>query len=142
MQISSLRLTLLIDNDSKGNLKLSASGGGLISRITEKGITIASKNFSQIIPGNTSFFEFSTKGNIWLEIRDCNHNLLYRSTINGHSFYDISSGNNSSLAIRKKEGKLGTNVIRLLEFSSSNAEKNNAENWLKRMILKIKGFPE
>ncbi len=114
---------------------------GPIGRDTEKETTIASTNYWQIISRKTSFFEFSTEENISFEIRDCNHNLLYRSTINGHGFNDISSGNNSSLAIRKKEAKLGTNIFTLLKFSNSNAENNNAENWFKREILKIKGFP-
>ncbi len=142
MQVSSLRLNLLIYNDSKGNLELRISGVRPIGRDTEKETTIASTNYSQIIPRNMSFFEFSTEGNIWWEIRDCNHNLFYRSTINGHGFNDISSGNNSSFVIKKKEAKLGTNIITLLEFSNSNVENNNAENWFKRTVLKIKGFPK
>jgi hypothetical protein len=94
------------------------------------------KTSSHIIPGNMSFFEFSTKENIWFEIRDFNHNLLYRSTINENGFNESKKNNE---AIGKKEGKLGSNRIMLLEFPYSNVGKNN---WFRRIILKIKGFPK
>jgi hypothetical protein len=132
-QVTTFKFILLIDNNSKENLKLAVSGEGLIN-ITTETETIVATNLSHTIRGNMSFYEFSTQGDISLEICDFNHNPLYRSTINENGFNESKKNED----IRKKEGKLGSNKITLLEFSNSNAKKNN---WFKRIILKIKGLP-
>jgi hypothetical protein len=137
-QVATFKFTLLIDNNSKGNLELEASGGGLIN-ITTETETIVAKNFNIIILGNTSFFKFSTRENFSLEIYGFNRNPLYRLTINENGYNETSHCIDPSLKIRMKEGTLGSNIIMLLDFSYSSVGKHN---WFRRIILKIKDFPK
>jgi hypothetical protein len=136
-------MTSFIDNDLKQNLSMELLGTGSISLITETETILKSTNFSQIIPEGMSFHRFYAEAKFSIEIRDSNYKLLYHSSINKHGFREIMNCDNSTLIIRKKEGKYGSHFITSLEFTNSNAVKND---WFRKLILKIfdkiKVFPK
>jgi hypothetical protein len=124
----------IIDNDLKQNLSMEVTGVGSISLITETETILKSTNFSQIVPEGMSFYRFYAEAKFSFKIRDSNNKLLYHSSINKHGFREISNCDNSALIIRKKEGKFGSYFITSLEFTNSNAVKND---WFRKLILKI-----
>ncbi len=127
-------MTSFIDNNLKQNLSMELSGIGSISLITETETILKSTKFCQIIPEGMSFHRFYAEAKFSIKIRDSNNKLLYHSSINKHGFREISNCDNSDLIIRKKEGKLGSHFITLLEFTNSNTVKNN---WSRKLILQI-----
>jgi hypothetical protein len=146
LQAVSVDQALIITNKLNETIFSQVSGDDFHGRITGTETMTSEKSLSQTIPANSSSGQiFHFDGNITFEIHDSEHNLIYRSTIIGFGFKDISSCDNPSVVISKNEANLGQNKITLLEFSYLKTQletKAGRNNWLKRIILKIKGFPE
>jgi hypothetical protein len=146
LQAVSVDQTLFITNKLNETIFSKVSGDGFDGRIMGTETTTSAKSLSQTIPANSSSGQiYHFDGNITLEIRDIEDNLIHSSTITGYGFKDISSCDNSYVVFSKSEANLGQSKITFLEFSYLKTRletKAGRNNWLKRIILKIKCFPE